>query len=69
MGLAVAGLKQDQIADRTRRLASGDWSGFPPAHQAAFAFERWTGAQAPLAAMREALQAGLAEADEARRTP
>jgi shikimate dehydrogenase len=37
-------------------------------HQAAFAFERWTGAQAPLAAMREALHAGLAEADETRRT-
>ncbi|MDB5099661.1 MAG: shikimate 5-dehydrogenase [Cyanobacteria bacterium RYN_339] len=38
-------------------------------HQAAFAFERWTGAQAPLAAMREALHAGLAEVDETRRTP
>ena len=40
MGLAVAGLKQDEIAERTRRLASGDWSHFPPAHQAAFAFAR-----------------------------
>jgi hypothetical protein len=40
MGLAVAGLKQDEIMDRTRRLASGDWSAFPPAHQAAFAFAR-----------------------------
>jgi shikimate dehydrogenase len=37
-------------------------------HQAAFAFERWTGNQAPLAAMREALYAGLAEAEEPRRT-
>ena len=40
MGLAVAGLKQEQIADRTRRLAEGDWSGWAPAHQAAFAFAR-----------------------------
>jgi alkylhydroperoxidase family enzyme len=40
MLLAVAGLGQEQIADKTRRLAEGDWSGFPPADRAAFAFAR-----------------------------
>jgi alkylhydroperoxidase family enzyme len=40
MLLAVAGLDQDAIADRTRRLASGDWSTFSPAERAAFAFAR-----------------------------
>jgi alkylhydroperoxidase family enzyme len=40
MLLAVAGLSQDAVAERTRRLASGDWSGFPPGEQAAFAFTR-----------------------------
>ena len=40
MQLAVAGLGQDDIKDRTQRLASGDWSGFTPAEQAAFAFAR-----------------------------
>ena len=40
MLLAVAGLKEDAVTQRTRRLAEGDWSGFPPAEQAAFAFAR-----------------------------
>jgi hypothetical protein len=38
MLLAVAGLKQDAITERTRQLAHGDWSRFPPAERAAFVF-------------------------------
>ena len=40
MVLAVAGLDKDSIAERGRRLASGDWSRFSPAERAAFAFAR-----------------------------
>src|ERR1700676_1093977 len=40
MLLAVAGLDKRELEVRTRRLASGDWSGFTPAEQAAFAFAR-----------------------------
>src|SRR5262249_13332768 len=40
MLLAVAGLDADGITERTRRLASGDWSSFPPAERAAYAFAR-----------------------------
>jgi alkylhydroperoxidase family enzyme len=40
MLLAVAGLDQDAVAERTRRLAGGDWSSFTPAERAAFAFTR-----------------------------
>jgi alkylhydroperoxidase family enzyme len=40
MVLAVAGLNLDAITDRTRLLASGDWSSFSPAEQAAFRFAR-----------------------------
>jgi alkylhydroperoxidase family enzyme len=40
MLLAVAGLDRNGVAERTRRLASGDWSSFSPAEQAAFAFAR-----------------------------
>jgi hypothetical protein len=40
MLLAVAGLDQDAVTERTRRLASGDWSSFSPGDQAAFAFAR-----------------------------
>ena len=40
MLLAVAGQSPQQIEDRTRRLASGEWSSFPPAEQVAFAFAR-----------------------------
>ena len=39
MGLAVAGLKSETVEDLTRRLA-GDWSEFPAAERAAFAFAR-----------------------------
>jgi hypothetical protein len=38
MLLAVAGLNADALAQRTRRLASGDWSGFSNAEQVAYAF-------------------------------
>ena len=38
MLLAVAGLDQQAITKRTQQLASGDWSAFPPAERAAFAF-------------------------------
>src|SRR4051812_27994856 len=40
MLLAVAGLNETDIADRTRLLASGDWSSFTPAERAAFHFAR-----------------------------
>jgi alkylhydroperoxidase family enzyme len=40
MLLAVAGLDKIAVADRTRRLAGGDWSGFTPDEQAAFAYAR-----------------------------
>jgi alkylhydroperoxidase family enzyme len=40
MLLAVAGLDEKEIIERTRRLASGDWSSFSAAEQAAFAFAR-----------------------------
>jgi hypothetical protein len=38
MLLAVAGLKDDEIKQRTRKLATGDWSDFPPAEGVAFQF-------------------------------
>jgi hypothetical protein len=38
MLLAVAGLDEKAITQRTRRLAGGDWSNFSPAERAAFAF-------------------------------
>jgi hypothetical protein len=40
MLLAVAGLDKSQLDERTRRLASGDWSSFPPGDRAAFLFAR-----------------------------
>jgi hypothetical protein len=40
MLLAVAGLDKDALEERTRRLASGDWTSFPPGERAAFAFAR-----------------------------
>ena len=40
MLLAVAGLDENAVRERTRRLAGGDWSGFPAAERAAFAFAR-----------------------------
>lgn len=40
MLLAVAGLDKNALDERTRRLASGDWTSFPPADRAAFLFAR-----------------------------
>ena len=40
MLLAVAGLDEKAVTERTRRLAGADWSGFTPAERAAFAFAR-----------------------------
>lgn len=40
MLLAVAGLDQDAVASRTRQLASGDWSSFPPGERAAYLFAK-----------------------------
>ena len=40
MLLAVAGLDEKAIGERTRRLAGGDWSDFTPAERAGFAFAR-----------------------------
>ena len=36
MLLAVAGLKPEDVKTRTKKLATGDWSDFPPAERAAF---------------------------------
>lgn len=38
MLLAVAGLKDDEIKERTRKLAAGDWDAFAPAERQAYAF-------------------------------
>jgi alkylhydroperoxidase family enzyme len=38
MLLAVAGLSDEQVKERTKRLASGDWSSFAPAERQALAF-------------------------------
>ena len=40
MLLAVAGLDENAVTERTKRLADGDWSSFSPAERAAFAFAR-----------------------------
>jgi len=40
MLLAVAGLDKSALEERTRRLASGDWSSFAPGDRAAFRFAR-----------------------------
>jgi hypothetical protein len=40
MLLAVAGLDKSALDERTRRLASGDWSSFPPGDRAAYQFAR-----------------------------
>ena len=40
MLLAVAGLNETELAQRTRRLAEGDWSSFPAGEQAAYRFAR-----------------------------
>jgi alkylhydroperoxidase family enzyme len=36
MLLAVAGLKPEDVKTLTKKLATGDWSDFPPAERAAF---------------------------------
>jgi hypothetical protein len=36
MLLAVAGVQESDVVTLTSRLASGDWSSFPPEHVAAF---------------------------------
>src|SRR3954468_11265013 len=36
MLLAVAGLKPEEVKELKKKLASGDWSSFPKAQQAAF---------------------------------
>jgi hypothetical protein len=38
MLLAVAGLKQNEIKERTEKLSTGDWSDFAPAERLAFQF-------------------------------
>ena len=40
MLLAVAGLDENRIRERTKKLADGDWSAFPPAERAALAYAR-----------------------------
>jgi alkylhydroperoxidase family enzyme len=38
MLLAVAGLKDDEVKQRTMKLAAGEWAGFAPAERQALAF-------------------------------
>lgn len=38
MLLAVAGLDEKSVAQRTQQLATGNWSAFPAADRVAFAF-------------------------------
>lgn len=58
MLLAVAGLDETAVQERMKKLASGDWSSFPPAERAAFAFARklskepWAVGPADLAELR-----------------
>lgn len=40
MLLAVAGMTEDQIRERTERLAAEDWSAFPASEQVALRFAR-----------------------------
>jgi alkylhydroperoxidase family enzyme len=40
MLLAVAGLDTNALTERTRKLASGDWSSFPPEERYAFHLAR-----------------------------
>lgn len=40
MLLEVAGLDRNAVADRTSKLASDDWSAFPPEEQRAYAYAR-----------------------------
>lgn len=38
MGLAVAGLKGEELKKRRQKLADGDWSDYSPAERVAFQF-------------------------------
>lgn len=40
MGLAVAGLKPEDVNSLTEKLASGNWADLPASHQAAFVYAR-----------------------------
>jgi hypothetical protein len=60
MLLAVAGLPSEAVTDITRRLNSGDWSSFSPAHQLAFRCA-WQLSRAPWT-FGEAERAGLVAA-------
>ena len=55
MLLAVAGLDKDSLDERTKLLASGDWSSFPPGDRAAFLFARKQ-AKAPWAVNSDDMQ-------------
>jgi alkylhydroperoxidase family enzyme len=61
MILEVNGLDRDQVADRTRRIADGDWKDFTPAEQATFAIASkmtrapWTVSDADVDALKSAL--------------
>lgn len=55
MLLAVAGLSEEEIQQRTEKLAAGDWSDFPPAERLAFEFG-YKLAREPWAISREDLQ-------------
>lgn len=60
MLLAVAGLDDKAIQERTRKLAEGDWSAFPPAQRTAFNFARkmskepWTVSHEDVAGLKQA---------------
>ena len=55
MLLAVAGLDKDSLDERTRLLASGNWSKFPPGDRAAFFFARKQ-AKVPSAVTKDDMQ-------------
>jgi hypothetical protein len=55
MLLAVAGLDKDSLDERTRQLASGDWSAFTPADRVAFLLARKQ-ARTPWAVSSEDMQ-------------
>ncbi len=59
MLLAVAGLSEEQVRDRTTKLANRNWDAFPPAERVAFQFadkianEPWAITDADIAALVE----------------
>jgi alkylhydroperoxidase family enzyme len=61
MLMEVGGLSKDQIADRTRRMADGDWKDFSPAERAAFSLASemtrtpWTVSNEDMATLETAL--------------